>query len=90
MGMKKTVAGAALVGLLALAGCGRGGEKEGGLTTEENAQLNNAADMLDTTPDNLVPTDNTMLENGEGGAMDAVDADEASANANGTQPGNAQ
>jgi hypothetical protein len=85
MGMKTRFALAAFASLLALAACGRGGDKEGGLTAEENAQLNNAADMLDTTPDNLVPADNASLDNGDG-AMDAIDDESA----NGAAEANAQ
>jgi hypothetical protein len=42
--------------LLLLAACGGGGN-EGGLTAEENAELNNAAEMLDTAPEALPPLD---------------------------------
>lgn len=45
------------LGLLLLAGCGGGGGTEGGLTAEENAELNNAATMLDTAPETLPPLD---------------------------------
>ncbi|MBV8686927.1 MAG: hypothetical protein JOZ90_07025 [Alphaproteobacteria bacterium] len=80
--MRKMVAAAALAATLALAGCGRGGDNQGGLTAEDNAQLNNAAEMLDTSPDSLVPAGNAVLGNGEDGAMDAVE-EAAPANAAG-------
>jgi hypothetical protein len=71
--MSKLVTAAAMVSLLALGGCGRGDDKAGGLTAEENRQLDNAAEMLDTSPDSLVPADNQALGNGEEATMDAVD-----------------
>jgi len=52
-----TIAGLAL--LVALAGCGRGNDRGGGLSEEEERQLDNAAAMLDdnvfdVSPDSLV------------------------------------
>jgi hypothetical protein len=79
--MSKLVAAAAMVSLLALGACGRGDDKAGGLTAEENRQLDNAAEMLDTSPDSLVPADNQALDNGEGRAMDAVAENAAVGNA---------
>jgi hypothetical protein len=53
-------------GLLAaaamLAGCGGGGN-EGGLTADENAELNKAAEMLDTAPETLPPLDQPPADN---------------------------
>jgi hypothetical protein len=78
--MKRWIAAAAAAALLA--GCGQSGERnEGGLTASDNEGLNNAADMLDTTPDNLVPVENGTLDNGDSGAMDAVDAEQDASNA---------
>ena len=57
--MKLTIAGAAL---LLLAACGGGGDN-GGLSDAENDALNNAAEMLDSTPDGLEPGDETGLDN---------------------------
>ena len=74
--MNKRIAAAAAAALLTLAACGGGEDKSGVPTAEENAQLDNAADMLDTTPDNLVPVENDAAA-GEGAAMDTVDANEA-------------
>jgi hypothetical protein len=50
-----------IIAALMLAGCGRGAEDGvGGVTSEEAAQLDNAAGMLDTSPDSLaVPPDET-------------------------------
>ncbi len=58
---------AGLVGLAALAlltACGGGGN-EGGLTPEENAELNNAAQMLDSAPEELNGVDETGLDTSE-------------------------
>jgi hypothetical protein len=67
--IRKTTLGTASIALaLGLAGCG--GEKQGGLTSEEERQLDNAAAMLednvfDTSADSLVG-DGTEIENGAG------------------------
>ena len=50
-----------LAAIMLLAGCG-GGESEGGLTSDENAELNNAAAMLDSAPEALNGTDETGLD----------------------------
>ncbi len=66
--MKTNMAlGAAGLALI-LGGCG-GGESQGGLTSQEESQLNDAAAMLeenvfDTSADSLV-ADESVLENGE-------------------------
>jgi hypothetical protein len=57
--MKAGFAGLAVIALLA--GCGGGGS-EGGLTSEENAELNNAAAMLDSAPEALNGVDETGLD----------------------------
>jgi hypothetical protein len=57
--MKAGFAGLAVIALLA--GCGSGGS-EGGLTSEENAELNNAAAMLDSAPEALNGVDETGLD----------------------------
>lgn len=56
----KVIAGFAA--LILVAACGGGGN-EGGLTAEENAELNNAAAMLDETPELLPPLDEPVAVN---------------------------
>jgi hypothetical protein len=46
-----------------LAGCGN--DERGGVTAEESEALNNAAEMLDASPDSLVPSEDMPLGNGE-------------------------
>ena len=88
--MKRLIAAAACLGALgALAGCGEDAGP-GGVTSEEAAELNNAADMLDASPDSLTASDNAMLGNGEAPAQtgDVLIADETANGtaANGTAP----
>jgi hypothetical protein len=64
----KLSAGALILGAAA---CGRGGDPDA-LTAEENRQLDNTAEMLDASPDNLVPAGNAELGNGDEPAMDAT------------------
>ncbi len=58
--------GGFVIGMAALlvAGCGQAQEDGvGGVTAEEAAALNNAAEMLDTSPDSLAaPEDETLVE----------------------------
>ena len=62
-------AGAAVISvLLALGACGGPEEGSGGVTREEAEQLNEAAEMLDASPDSLVAPDETGLGNGEDNA----------------------
>jgi hypothetical protein len=64
--MKKSTALAALLaGAFLVAACGR--EDDGSPTSAENAQLNNIAEVLDTSPDSLV-AEEPALGNGEDGA----------------------
>lgn len=61
--MKQIIAAAALVvASLALGACHH--QDENTLTAQENAQLDNAADMLDASPDGLA-AGNVALGNGE-------------------------
>jgi hypothetical protein len=55
---------AALVALALLSACGGGG-KEGGLTADENAELNNAANLLDAAPEALNGVDETGIDTSE-------------------------
>lgn len=53
-----------LAALALLAGCG-GGDNEAGVanaSSEEAAQLNNAAEMLDASPDSMTAPENIPLE----------------------------
>ena len=71
---------------VALAACGEK-KDEGGLTAADNQELNNAAEMLDASPDSLVASDDVALGNGESTASDAqVNA----AGNGGAEPGNSQ
>ena len=54
---------AGLVAFGLLGACGGGGGNEGGLTAEENAELNNAAAMLDESPELLPPLDEPVAVN---------------------------
>lgn len=54
----------ALAALILLAGCG-GGDNEanvGNVSAEEAAQLNDAAEMLDASPDSMTAPENMQLE----------------------------
>jgi hypothetical protein len=62
--MKQILTLVALAGAASLAACG-GDEERGGVTAEEARQLDNAAEMLDASPDSLVASDETPLGNGE-------------------------
>jgi hypothetical protein len=82
---------------LALTGCG-GGDSNAP-TAEENAQLDNAAEMLDTSADSLT-VENPTLGNGDAPVSTPVDANASAANssdeaigapaANAAEPTNAQ
>ena len=79
--MRKIVAAAALaMGIAALGACGKGGDSNA-LTAEDNAQLNEASNMLDASPDSLA-VGNVTLGNGENAAGDSVAGD------NGVDTGN--
>ena len=75
--MRKFAAGAALaMAVLALGACARSGNSNE-LTAEDNAQLNEADNMLDASPDSLA-VGNVTLGNGENSASDSIEAgDEA-------------
>ena len=74
---------------LALAGCG-GGDSNAP-TAEENAQLDNAAEMLDTSADSLT-VENPTLGNGDAPAEMPLDnaSDTVVPAANAAEPVNAQ
>jgi len=80
----KHSAGLVLVAaLLAVGACGGNDEGAGGLTPEDSRQLNEAAEMLDASPDSLAVPDETGLGNGansaDTGALPVTD--EAATNA---------
>lgn len=54
----------ALAALTLIAGCGGGDNEAGvaGVNSEEAAQLDNAAEMLDASPDSLAAPENMPLE----------------------------
>ncbi len=64
--------------VLAVGACGGNDEGAGGVTPEESRQLNEAAEMLDASPDSLVAPDETGLGNGDAGANGANTADTGS------------
>lgn len=64
----------ALAALVLLAGCG-GGDNEAdvvGVNSEEAAQVNNAAEMLDASPDSLAAPENMPLETESNGTDNGV------------------
>ncbi|HEX8535342.1 MAG TPA: hypothetical protein VF662_14345 [Allosphingosinicella sp.] len=69
--MKNSIGFVIVAAVLGLGACGGGEEKEGGVTAEESKQLNEAAEMLDASPDSLVAGDETGLGNGEAASGDA-------------------
>lgn len=79
--MRKSVAMAALfAGALMLGACGEA--DDGSPTAQENAQLNQIADELDTSPDSLVAED-PALGNGESAETgDVLVADEGNVASN--------
>jgi hypothetical protein len=67
--MKHSIGLLVVAAVLALGACG-GGEDQGagGVTKEESKQLNEAAEMLDASPDSLVISNEAELGNGDAGA----------------------
>ena len=61
--MKRILTMAILAG--SLAACTGGNDANNAVTAEEAAGLNNAADMLDASPDSLVANSEAPLGNGE-------------------------
>lgn len=53
-----------------LAGCGGSDDADGALSAEESQELNNAAEMLDASPDSLIAADEAPLGNGEEPVLD--------------------
>ncbi len=76
--MKHSIGLAVAAAVLALGACGGGEEQRaGGVTEDESRQLNEAAEMLDASPDSLTVSEGTELGNGEApaetGALPVVD-----------------
>jgi ABC-type glycerol-3-phosphate transport system substrate-binding protein len=71
--MKHSIGLAVMAAVLALAACG-GDQDTGGVTKEESEQLNEAAEMLDASPDSLVISNEAELGNGDAGADEGVPA----------------
>lgn len=62
-GMIRSVAALpALAALMLLIGCGDNAGEVGGVTAEEAAQLNNAAEILDASPDSMTAPEDMPLE----------------------------
>ena len=76
LGLGLTAPGLAALALLA--GCGGDQAANEGVTAEESRQLNETAEMLDTSPDSLIAHENLEMGNGEMPAADEA----ATANAN--------
>ena len=62
--MMRSTAIVTLSALILLGACGRGGGNEtvGGVSREEAAQLDNAAEMLDASPDSLAAPEDMPLD----------------------------
>jgi hypothetical protein len=69
--MKRIMIGIGGAALAALGACG-GDDDRGGVTAEEARQLDNAAEMLDASPDSLVAGEEAPLGNGEEAFADNV------------------
>jgi predicted small lipoprotein YifL len=85
--MRKLIAAAVLAsGLAMLAGCG---DKEDSTlpTADENLQLNNAAEMLDASPDSATANEDAPLGNGE---VDVIEAEESANQGSANTAGNSQ
>jgi predicted small lipoprotein YifL len=75
--MKKTIGAASLLmALAALSACGAKKDPNA-LTSEENRQLDNAAEMLDASPDSLTANDDVAPGNGDEDNAEDGDGDEA-------------
>ena len=90
--MKNAIGLIVVAAVLALGACGDGEEGNSGVTAEESKQLNDAAEMLDASPDSLVAGDETGLGNGEEAANtgDVMVADNAVTSGNASDGANSQ
>jgi len=66
--MKRSEATAVMLAIALLAGCGRGANEAGvgGVSADEAAQLNNAAEMLDASADGLAAPEDQPVEGNAG------------------------
>ena len=80
--MKNSIGLVVVAAVLGLGACGGGDDKEGGVTAEESKQLNEAAEMLDASPDSLVAGEETGLGNGEAGNAETGDVLVSDGNSN--------
>ena len=87
--MTKGIFALGLSACMALGGCG-GGSDEGTPTAEENRQLNEAAEMLDTSPDDAVPAEDIELGNGEEESAEGGDVAVVNEGAGNAAAGNGQ
>ena len=80
--MRRSLSLAAATLAIALGGCG-GNEERGGLSAEEEKQLDNAAAMLDDNSMLAVPDDSLVANEAELDAMDGAAASPANEVGNG-------
>jgi hypothetical protein len=86
--MNRTIGAAALLAACAaLTACGGAKKDPNALTEEENRQLDNAAEMLDASPDGDAANDDSELGNGDEASAED-DGDDATGNGTGNAAGN--
>ena len=83
--MKRTIGTfALLLAAASLSACGGAKKDPNALTDDENRQLDNAAEMLDASPDSLAANSDVALGNGEeGSAQDSIDEGGGNGSGNG-------
>ena len=87
--MRKVFLAAGLAAGMALAGCGESSDP-GMPTAEENEQMNQIAEELDTSPDDAVPAEDIELGNGEAESAEGGDVAVANEEAGNAAEGNGQ
>jgi hypothetical protein len=71
--MRHSIGLVVVAAVLALGACGgREEQGAGGVTAEESQQLNEAAEMLDASPDSLTVANEAELGNGDAGSVDEL------------------
>ena len=68
-----------IVAALAVAACSGGNDANNAVTADEAAGLNNAAEMLDASPDSLIANSEAPLGNGEAPAPSDAATNQAGA-----------